>query len=101
MGANVMKSCKRMQIPNTTGLMAPEDKIGLVDSASLDVSSMRGTADGLDETKSVQSFFVADIGDFKLRFQHSFMAPDIGMAGVSTGYKGLFAACPTNPPANV
>lgn len=52
-------------------------------------------------TNSVQQFFVADIGDFTLSLQHSFMASDIGMSGVSTDYKGLFAACQTNHPGDL
>lgn len=49
-------------------------------------------------TKSTSEFFVADIGDFTLNMQHSFMAPDIGKAGVSTDYRGFVAACPNNHP---
>jgi len=52
-------------------------------------------------TKSSQEFFVADIGDFTLNLEHSFMASDIGLAGVSTDYKGFMAACPTNHPADI
>lgn len=52
-------------------------------------------------TQSTHEFFVADIGDFTLRFQHSFMASDIGLSGVSTDFKGLMAACPSNHPADI
>jgi len=53
---------------------------------------------GWETQGTPKEFFVADIGDFTLEFQHSFMAPDIGMSGVSSDYKGFFAACNTNHP---
>lgn len=49
-------------------------------------------------TTHSEEFYVADIGDFTLQLTHSFMAPDIGKAGTSADYQGLFAACPNNHP---
>jgi hypothetical protein len=53
------------------------------------------------KTKKNEEFYVADIGDFKLDIQHSFLAPTIGLQGVSSKYRGFFAACPNNHPKDV
>lgn len=52
-------------------------------------------------TKSTKEFYVADIGHYTLSMQHSFMSPEIGLSGASTGFQGFVAACPTNHPTDV
>lgn len=53
------------------------------------------------KTEEIESYYIADIEDFTLHMSHSFSSPDIGLHGVSTDYQGLFAACPTNHPADI
>jgi len=52
-------------------------------------------------TTEVKEYYIADIESFKLKFSHSYTAPDIAMHGVSTEHQGFFAACPNNHPSDV
>jgi len=53
------------------------------------------------ETQETKDFYIADIESFILKLSHSFSAPVVGLAGTSTDYQGLFAACSTNHPKSI
>jgi len=53
------------------------------------------------QTVNRSEFFVADIENFTLKMKHSFMAPAIGMAGVSTTLAGFIRACQDSHPKSL
>jgi len=47
--ANVNTDCKRMEVPNTVGDVAPEDRKGTIQPTELGIHSLKGTPEGFDQ----------------------------------------------------
>jgi len=46
---DIKKECKRLKVPNTTGVLAAEDRVGLSQPKDVGISTLTGSATGKDE----------------------------------------------------